>query len=390
MVLPADRIRNSFVPASDEVTDYYKANTDQFMTTEQVVIDYIVLNKNDIAKTVNISPEAINEEYQYRVEQLSQQADGKTQVSVILVQTNETRSLEQARQRVNEVLEKLQSGVSFSKLAKLYSDDPLTAKKGGDLGLVQAGFFGDQFDNTIANLEVGDVSAPIETDFGIQILKVTSRNKADIPSLDRLSADIEQALKENEVDSLFLQQSRQLVDISFESSDLTQPAEKLGLSIKTSEPFDRRGTKSGITQNQLVVTAAFSDDVLNLGSNSDLIETAPEQAVVLRVREHKEPKLKPFHEVKSDIITDLKKIESEKQIAVLVEEILTALHAGKSLKSIADEHKLNVVKRTKAGRNALNTPTQLLGQVFKMPHPGKGMSYDSVSLPRWGSCRHCR
>ena len=380
VVLSAEPVRQAIMPADEEISTYYQANSNQFMTPEQVVVNYVVLNKADIAKGIEVSAEDIEAEYQYRVEQLQQQSGINGHVSVILIQTGEDRTLDEAKARANEVVAKLQAGTSFAELARSYSDDPMTAENGGDLGVVEPGFFGDDFDNTVAGLNVGEVSEPIETDFGIQILKVTSRDETDVPSLNEMRADIEVALKQNEVDSLFIEQSRQLADISFEASDLAQPAEQLGLTVMTSEPFGRKGAESGIAADPRVSAAAFSDDVLDLGANSELIEIAPEQAVVVRVREHKKPELIPLVDVKETIVNALKNSRAQEQLASRAEQMITTLQAGTALNVLADEQKLEVVESPATSRNMPGVPAQLLQEAFKMPHPGNSVFYRSVTL----------
>lgn len=381
VILSADEVRKAISPSDEEIKAYYDANAARFMTPEQVVVDYVVLDKSAIAKSVAVTDEAIEAEYQYRIAQL-QQSENNPVVSVILIQTGEQRTLEDAKARANEVMAKLESGSSFAELAKTYSDDAVTATKGGDLGAVEPGFFGDDFDNIVAELAVGEVSEPIETEFGLQILQVTARDEAVVPTLSEMRADIAAALKQNEVDALFLEQSRQLVDISFEASDLTQPAEQLGLTIMTSEAFGRQGADSGIATDSRIPAAAFSDDVLNLGANSELIEITPDQAVVLRVREHKKPELMPLADVTGAIVTTLKDRSAEEQLAERAGEIVAELQSGTSLASLAGEQKLDLVESGKTGRNKPEVPVQLLQEAFKMPHPGNNSaSYDSVRLP---------
>ncbi|MBO9481348.1 SurA N-terminal domain-containing protein [Salinisphaera sp. G21_0] len=380
VVLSAEPVRQAITPADEEITNYYEANSNQFMTPEQVVVNYVVLNKGDIARGIEVSAEDIEAEYQYRIEQLQQQAGNNAHVSVILIQTGEDRTLDEAKARANEVVAKLQAGTGFAELARSYSDDPMTAENGGDLGAVEQGFFGDVFDNTVAGLNVGQVSEPIETDFGIQILKVTSRDEADVPSLNEMRADIEAALKQNEVDSLFIEQSRQLADISFEASDLAQPAEQLGLTVMTSEPFGRNGAESGIAADPRVSAAAFSDDVLDLGANSELIEITPEQAVVVRVKEHKKPELIPLADVQETIVNALKNSRARQQLASRAEQMVTALQSGTALNVLADEQMLDVVESPATSRNMPGVPAQLLQEAFKMPHPGNSVSYRSVTL----------
>ncbi|WP_163371491.1 SurA N-terminal domain-containing protein [Endozoicomonas acroporae] len=380
VMLSAEPVRQAITPSEEEISTYYQANSNQFMTPEQVVVNYVVLNKADIARGIDVSAEDIEAEYQYRVEQLQQQSGNNAHVSVILIQTGEDRTLDEAKARASAVVAKLQAGTGFAELARSYSDDPMTAENGGDLGAVEPGFFGDAFDNTVAGLNVGQVSEPIETDFGIQILKVTSRDEADVPSLNEMRADIEVALKQNEVDSLFIEQTRQLADISFEASDLAQPAEQLGLTVMTSEPFGRKGAESGIAADPRVSAAAFSEDVLDLGANSELIEITPEQAVVVRVKEHQKPELIPLADVQETIVNALKNSRAREQLASRAEQMVTTLQSGTALNALADEQKLEVVESPATSRNMPGVPAQLLQEAFKMPHPGNSVSYRSVTL----------
>ena len=80
-------------------------------------------------------------------------------MAVIQIAKGETRSAEEAMMRAQEVVTKLKAGEAFAALAAEYSDDPTTAKNGGDLGMFESGFFGETFDSTVASLADGEFSA---------------------------------------------------------------------------------------------------------------------------------------------------------------------------------------------------------------------------------------
>jgi peptidyl-prolyl cis-trans isomerase D len=63
--------------------------------------------------------------------------------------------------------------------------------------------------------------------------------------------------------------------------------------VHTSKPFGREGGE-GITANRAVVTAAFSQEVLDEGANSTAIELDPETVIVLRAKEHLKPEQLPL------------------------------------------------------------------------------------------------
>ncbi len=76
----------------------------------------------------------------------------------------------QALKRINEVYEALKKGESFEKLASVYSDDPMTAKKGGDLG---TGFLLKEMQEVKHALKNGEFSKPFKTAYGYHIMKIT-------------------------------------------------------------------------------------------------------------------------------------------------------------------------------------------------------------------------
>ena len=240
LTLEADKVRNSIQPSEDDIAAYYESHSERFMTEEQVVIQYVEMNKADLKSDIAISDQELRDEYHRYTDQLKETRRDKQQVSTILIETGDKRDPAAAKERAAEVEAKLAAGESFAELAKTYSDDPITADKGGDMGMVETGFFGDAFDDAVESLEIGQVSEPVDTEFGLQILTVTAREKATLPAFDEVKDQLLIDLQAHEVDILFLDQSRLLADISFEASDLTQPAEQLGLEVKVSEPFGRQ------------------------------------------------------------------------------------------------------------------------------------------------------
>jgi parvulin-like peptidyl-prolyl isomerase len=70
----------------------------------------------------------------------------------------------------NEILEKLNKGEKFEKLAEQYSMDG-SRKRGGDLGFFGRGMMVREFEKSAFELKVGQVSGPIKTEFGYHIIK---------------------------------------------------------------------------------------------------------------------------------------------------------------------------------------------------------------------------
>ncbi|GAB6282333.1 MAG: peptidylprolyl isomerase [Ignavibacterium sp.] len=80
-----------------------------------------------------------------------------------------------AKAKIDSIKMMLNNGEDFAELAKKYSEDSGTAKNGGDLGFFSRRQMVPEFDQTAFNLNVGEVSDIIKTQFGYHIIKVTDR-----------------------------------------------------------------------------------------------------------------------------------------------------------------------------------------------------------------------
>ena len=83
--------------------------------------------------------------------------------------------MRRAEERANELRREVLNGKDFALVATLYSDDPGSAAKGGDLGEARKGMMVSQFEAMAYNLDIGEVSPVFETDFGFHFMQLTDR-----------------------------------------------------------------------------------------------------------------------------------------------------------------------------------------------------------------------
>jgi peptidyl-prolyl cis-trans isomerase SurA len=103
----------------------------------------------------------------------------QARVRHILVSPNEIIDDATAKQRLEDALAKIRAGEDFAEQAKLLSDDPGSANLGGDLGWTSPGVFAPEFEQAVADSEIGVVTEPFRTQFGWHILEVTDRRVYD-------------------------------------------------------------------------------------------------------------------------------------------------------------------------------------------------------------------
>lgn len=113
----------------------------------------------------------------------------------ILISPSEVRSDEKALALATELYEKILQGEDFELLAKEYSEDKGSALQGGDLGWSGPGQFVPEFEETLHNLAVNDVSRPIKTQFGWHVIQKTGERVHDATQEDWV-AQAQQAIFE--------------------------------------------------------------------------------------------------------------------------------------------------------------------------------------------------
>ena len=361
----------------DEIKAYYDEHAKEFMTPDQVVIDYLELKKSSFFDQVSVKDEDLQAAYQKETANLSEQR----RAAHILIEVNDKTTEAQAKAKIEEIQARLAKGDKFEALAKEFSQDPGSANNGGDLGYAGPGVYDPAFEKALYSLAKDQVSAPVRTDFGFHLIKLLGVEAPEVPTFASLKDKLTRELKAQQVEQRFVEATKQLEDSSFEASDLAQPAQDLKLTVHTSKPFGREGGE-GVTANRAVVTAAFSPEVLDEGANSTAIELDPETVIVLRAKEHLKPAQLPLESVAGPIREQLTKEHASAAAKTKADELIASLRAGKTpLDKAIDGQNWKVTAGATRAQEGVD-PT-VLQALFRMPKPvaKDKPAFSSVTLP---------
>ena len=359
-----------------DIKAFYDEHAAEFLSPEQVQLEYLELKKDGFFDQVEVTDDELQSQYQKEIAGLAEQR----QAAHILIEVNDQVSDEQAKQKLVDVQQRLNTGEDFAAMAKEFSADPGSANNGGDLGYAGPGVYDPAFEQALFALKQNEVSAPVRSAYGWHLIKLLGVQGADVPSFVSLKEKLTKDLKAEKVEQRFVEASKDLEDSSYESADLVQPAQEQGLEIKLSEVFGREGGKEGIASNRQVLQAAFSEDLLENAANSQLIELDPDTVVVVRVKKHDKPEQLPLDTVSAGIREELLTQRAAAATSEKGVQLLAALREGKTL---ADEQLTNqtwtVVEA--ASRNQEGIAPEVLQELFRMPKPsaeGKP-SFDGIA-----------
>ncbi len=107
----------------------------------------------------------------------------QTKLSHILIKPTEVLTDEEAKAKVESLLQRAKDGEDFAELAKEYSDDIGTAQRGGDLGWSNMGTFVPEFEQAMIATPEGEYSEPVKTQFGWHVLKIEDRRDEDVSDI---------------------------------------------------------------------------------------------------------------------------------------------------------------------------------------------------------------
>lgn len=115
---------------------------------------------------------------------------------LVRIEQNLSEPERQAKQTaIQEAYSQLQTGKSFAEVAETYSEDKVSARKGGDLGWLKRGAIHPDFSAALFKLEPGKHSLPVETPFGFHIVYLEQAPEAVTQPLETVKGDIRYKLR---------------------------------------------------------------------------------------------------------------------------------------------------------------------------------------------------
>jgi peptidyl-prolyl cis-trans isomerase D len=381
LLIDSAAFKDQVVISDADIETYYNGNKHMFHRPERVKLEYVELNHAALSADLSVDEEELKANYEERKEEFKSPETRITRH--ILIKVGGDVSDDEAKAKAQKLLDEIAAGSDFSELAREHSDDKGSGSNGGDLGSVERGMMVKPFEDVAFALQQDQLSELVRSRFGYHIIQVTKIEGGDLQSYDDVRQQLADEFKQREADALFGEKYDLLAELSYtDSGTLQTVADAIGVKIQQSDWVPRTGA-SGKFANAKIIQAAYSDDVLNSGRNSDVLELEDDNYMVVRVVNHEEEMARPMDEVSAGIRLTLEKQQTTELTHKRADEILKLLtQDGGSMGDIAADGALKLVQGKTVNRTGNQEIDPLIvSKAFVLPRPAEGnSSYGKAGL----------
>lgn len=365
--VPVDSYTDVVEISEEEIENFYYDNEQRFQTDERIRVQYIALDFNDVLETVEVNDAQVRRYYDENPRMF--RSPERRDIAHILIEGDD----DAARERIQNLVDRIEAGEEFAALAAEYSDDTFSGEEGGNLGRLERGMIDPVVEDAGFALEnEGDVSEVVQSEFGFHLVQLTRLDPSEMDSFENVQETIAENLRREQAEQEYFNIQQDMSQISFEQPETLEPAaEQTGLSLQTSEWMGREGNNQ--FGDARILREIFSADVVNDNLNSGLIEL-DERSYIVRAAEYEAASVLPLDDVRENIeqtlLVQKARTEAEQAAELLVQDYL----AGELADGVSMET-FDFVSRFDE-----TLPRGVVNQLFRLPPNTSGASAAVTNL----------
>ncbi|MGA7566726.1 MAG: peptidyl-prolyl cis-trans isomerase [Terriglobales bacterium] len=327
-------------PTDEELKAFYERNKATYNNSipEKRQIKYVVVDSAKIAAATTITDQQLQAYYdqhrdEYRVPE-------EVKVAHILIKTpipapgakEDEKAVAAARAKAEDILKQLNAGADFAKLAEKYSEDPGSAKNGGELGWIGRGRTVPEFEKAAFSLAKGQTSGLVKSSYGFHIIRVEDKQEAHLKPFAEVKSEIETKVKQQQTERATEAAANTLLSLA-RTDGLDKAAAAKGQPAVTTDFFSRNDTLPGLGTN-----AQFMDTVFNETEKAppDVVQI-PQGYVVFQLLAIKPPATPTFEQIRSRVESEFKNQRAAVLLQQKTQELSDRAKAEHDLKKAAKE-----------------------------------------------------
>ena len=327
-------------PTDEELKAFYERSKATYNNSipEKRQIKYVVVDSAKMAAATTVTDQDLQAYYdqhrdEYRVPE-------QVKVSHILIKTSlpapgakeDEKAVADARAKAEGVLKEVKAGGDFAKLAEKYSDDPGSAKSGGELGWIGRGRTVPEFEKAAFSLGKGQTSDLVKSSYGFHIIHVEDKQAAHLKTLAEVKGEIEEKVKQQKTARATETAANTLLSHA-RTDGFDAAAAAKGQTAVTTEFFGRTDNLPGLGANP-----QFMDAVFNEADKAppDVVQV-PQGYVVFQLLAIKPPATPTFEEIRSKVESQFKNERAGFLLQQKTQELSDRAKAAHDLKKAAKD-----------------------------------------------------
>ncbi len=208
----ADLARSKGFDKREDISEQIKFLVDDYLAMEFV--------RREVISKIDVSED--DKKLYYKTYRENFMTPEIAKASHILIRLDKNASADEkkrARKKAEDILERLNQGENFAKLATEYSEDPVSRDRGGDLGFFPRGTMDPDFEEVVFSLKPGETSGIVETHLGFHIIRLEERKAPELRPYaeveDRIEGEIFKQAKQSRVED-FIEKAMKESGVEFE------------------------------------------------------------------------------------------------------------------------------------------------------------------------------
>jgi peptidyl-prolyl cis-trans isomerase D len=327
-------------PADEELKAFYERNKASYANSipEKRQIKYVVIDAAKVAAAAPVNEQDLQAYYdnhreEYRV------AD-QVKVRHILIKTplpepgqkEDEKAIADARAKAEDVLKQIKAGGDFAKLADKYSDDPGTAKSGGELGWIGRGRTVPEFEKVAFSLPKGQTSDLVKSSYGFHIIQVEDKQEAHLKTFAEVKNEIAEKVKQQKGQAATEAASTALLSAA-RTDGLDKAASAKGDSVVTTDFVSHNDILPGLGASPQLMDAVFNEPDK---SPADVVQV-PQGYVVFQLLAVRPPATPTFEEIRARVESEFKNQRAGFLLQQKTQELADRAKADHDLKKAAKD-----------------------------------------------------
>ena len=327
-------------PTDEELKAFYDRNKAAYNNSipEKRQIKYALVDSAKIGAATPVTEQDLQAYYdQHRDEY---RVPDQVKVRHILIKTplpgaggkEDEKGVADARAKADSVLKELKAGGDFGKLAEKYSEDPGSAKNGGELGWIGRGRTVPEFEKAAFSLAKGQTSDLIKSSYGFHIINVEDKQEAHLKLLAEVKGEIQEKVKQQKV-TLATEAGANGLLSSARTEGFDHAASSKGQSVVSTEFFGHNDVLPGLGPSPQLMDAVFS---ASDKAPPDSVQVT-QGYVVYQVLAIKPPATPTFDEIRSRVESEFKNQRASMLLQQKTRELADRAKADHDLKRAAKD-----------------------------------------------------